>query len=50
MFRVSMLWIKVFSTSFGRGVVTGFAMPFPFGANWTRYSHATANVVPPFFG
>src|SRR6185312_1735906 len=47
--RVSMFWIKVFSVSFGMGVVTGIGMPFQFGTNWSRYSDATANVLSPLF-
>lgn len=47
--RVSMFWIKVFSISFGMGVVTGIVMPFQFGTNWSRYSDATANVLSPLF-
>ncbi len=47
--RVSMFWIKVFSVSFGMGVVTGIVMPFQFGTNWSRYSDATANVLSPLF-
>ena len=47
--RVSTFWIKVFSISFGMGVVTGIVMPFQFGTNWSRYSDATANVLSPLF-
>jgi cytochrome d ubiquinol oxidase subunit I len=47
--RVSMFWIKVFSISFGMGVVTGIIMPFQFGMNWSRYSDATANILSPLF-
>ena len=46
---VSMFWIKIFSISFGMGVVTGIVMPFQFGTNWSRYSDATANVLSPLF-
>src|SRR6201747_2555259 len=44
-----MFWIKIFSISFGMGVVTGVVMPFQFGTNWSRYSDATANVLAPVF-
>ena len=37
-FRSSMLWIKIFSVSFGMGVVSGIVMPFQFGTNWSRFS------------
>src|SRR4029450_7071350 len=47
--RISMFWIKIFSISFGMGVVTGLVMPFQFGTNWSRYSVATANVLSPLF-
>src|SRR5215212_1177061 len=47
--RTSMFWIKIFSISFGMGVVTGIVMPFQFGTNWSRYADATANVLGPLF-
>ena len=47
--RISIFWIKIFSISFGMGVVTGIIMPFQFGTNWSRYSDATANVLAPLF-
>jgi len=47
--RVSVFWIKIFSISFGMGVVTGIVMPFQLGTNWSRYSDATANVLSPLF-
>jgi cytochrome bd ubiquinol oxidase subunit I len=47
--RISMFWIKIFSISFGMGVVTGIVMPFQFGTNWSRFSDATANVLSPLF-
>jgi cytochrome bd ubiquinol oxidase subunit I len=47
--RVSTFWIKIFSIAFGMGVVTGVVMPFQFGANWSRFSDATANVLSPLF-
>ena len=34
--RISLFWIKIFSISFGMGVVTGVVMPFQFGTNWSR--------------
>ncbi|HKP24146.1 MAG TPA: cytochrome ubiquinol oxidase subunit I [Dongiaceae bacterium] len=45
--RVSMFWIKIFSVSFGVGVVSGVIMPFQFGTNWSRFSDATAGIVGP---
>ena len=48
-FRSSMFWIKIFSVSFGMGVVSGIVMPFQFGTNWSRFSDVTANVLSPLF-
>jgi cytochrome d ubiquinol oxidase subunit I len=48
-FRISGFWTKIFSISFGMGVVTGVVMPFQFGTNWSRFSDATANVLSPLF-
>jgi cytochrome bd ubiquinol oxidase subunit I len=45
--RVSMFWIKIFSVSFGMGVVSGVIMPFQFGTNWSRFSDATADILGP---
>jgi cytochrome d ubiquinol oxidase subunit I len=45
--QVSAFWIKIFSVSFGMGVVSGIIMPFQFGTNWSRFSDATANVMAP---
>jgi hypothetical protein len=42
-----MFSIKIFSVSFGMGVVSGVVMPFQFGTNWSRFSDATANVLSP---
>lgn len=47
--RISSFWIKIFSVSFGMGVVSGIVMPFQLGTNWSRYSDATANVLSPLF-
>ena len=44
-----MFWIKIFSVSFGMGVVSGIVMPFQFGTNWSRFSDVTANVLSPLF-
>ena len=48
-FRLSTFWTKIFAVSFGMGVVSGVVMPFQFGANWSRFSDATANVLSPLF-
>ncbi|EHM02808.1 bacterial cytochrome ubiquinol oxidase [Acetobacteraceae bacterium AT-5844] len=47
--RISTFWIKIFSISFGMGVVSGVIMPFQFGTNWSKFSDATANVLSPLF-
>ncbi len=40
-------WMKIFSVSFGVGVVTGIVMSFQFGTNWAGFSTAAGNVVGP---
>ena len=45
--RISIFWTKIFSVSFGMGVVSGITMPFQIGANWSRFSDATANILSP---
>jgi cytochrome d ubiquinol oxidase subunit I len=45
--RVSMFWVKIFSVSFGMGVVSGVIMPFQFGTNWSRFADATADILGP---
>jgi cytochrome bd ubiquinol oxidase subunit I len=45
--RISMFWTRVFSVTFGMGVVSGIVMPFQFGTNWSRFSDATANIISP---
>src|SRR5579862_5332677 len=46
-FRISAFWTKIFSISFGMGVVSGIIMPFQFGTNWSQYADATANILSP---
>ncbi len=48
--RLSRFWTRIFSVSFGMGVVSGIVMPFQFGTNWSRFSDAAANVVAPMLG
>jgi cytochrome d ubiquinol oxidase subunit I len=45
--RISRYWTRIFSVSFGMGVVSGIIMPFQFGTNWSRFSDATANIISP---
>ena len=44
---LSRFWLRIFSISFGMGVVTGVVMPFQFGTNWSRFSDAAGNIVSP---
>lgn len=48
--RISAFWLKIFSVSFGMGVVSGIVMPFQFGTNWSRYSELAGGVVGPLMG
>lgn len=43
-------WLKIFAVSFGMGVVSGIVMSFQFGANWSRFSEVTGNVLGPLLG
>jgi cytochrome d ubiquinol oxidase subunit I len=45
--RISTFWTRIFSVSFGMGVVSGIVMPFQIGTNWSRFSDSTANVLAP---
>src|SRR3954465_14544377 len=45
--EVSIFWTRIFSVSFGMGVVSGIVLPFQSGTNWSRYAEATANVLSP---
>ena len=45
--RIATFWTRIFSVTFGMGVVSGIIMPFQFGTNWSRYAYATANVTSP---
>ncbi|MGH8623438.1 MAG: cytochrome ubiquinol oxidase subunit I [Burkholderiales bacterium] len=45
--RISTFWIRIFAVAFGMGVVSGIVLPSQLGANWSRYSDATANIVAP---
>jgi cytochrome d ubiquinol oxidase subunit I len=47
--RLSSFWTRIFSVTFGMGVVSGIVMPFQFGTNWSRYSYSVANVLSPMF-
>ncbi|HVZ08776.1 cytochrome ubiquinol oxidase subunit I [Rhodopila sp.] len=45
--RISMFWIRVFSVTFGMGVVSGIVMPFQFGTNWSRFSDVAGDIISP---
>jgi cytochrome d ubiquinol oxidase subunit I len=45
--RVFDLWLKVFGVAFGMGVVSGIAMAFQFGTNWSRLSTVTGPIQGP---
>jgi cytochrome d ubiquinol oxidase subunit I len=40
-------WLKIFSLSFGVGVVTGVMMAYQFGTNWAHFIRVTGNIVGP---
>ncbi len=43
-------WTKVFAVSFAMGVVSGIAMSYQFGTNWSRFSEVAGNVIGPPMG
>ncbi len=43
-------WLKVFSLSFGMGVVSGLVMSYQFGTNWGAFSDKTGPVIGPIMG
>ena len=43
-------WTKVFAVSFAMGVVSGIAMSYQFGTNWSRFSEVVGNVIGPPMG
>jgi cytochrome bd ubiquinol oxidase subunit I len=45
--RVFDLWLKVFGVAFGMGVVSGIAMAFQFGTNWSRLSTVSGPIQGP---
>lgn len=40
-------WLKLFALSFGMGVVTGVVLSYEMGANFSKFSMATGNVLGP---
>jgi cytochrome d ubiquinol oxidase subunit I len=43
-------WLKVFSLTFGMGVVSGVVMSYQFGTNWGRFSDKVGPVIGPLMG
>lgn len=43
-------WTRVFAVSFAMGVVSGIAMSYQFGTNWSRFSEVVGNVIGPPMG
>lgn len=48
--RLFDFWITLFAIAFALGAVSGIAMSYQFGANWSRFTEATANVLGPLLG
>jgi cytochrome d ubiquinol oxidase subunit I len=48
--RLARFWTKVFAVSFAMGVVSGIAMSYQFGTNWSRFSEVVGNVISPLIG
>jgi len=45
--EICLHWIKIFSVTFGMGVVSGVVMSYQFGTNWAGFVHKVGNVVGP---
>lgn len=45
--RVSRFWTRIFTISFGMGVVSGIVMSYQFGTNWAEFSARAGNVIGP---
>jgi cytochrome d ubiquinol oxidase subunit I len=43
-------WTKIFAISFAMGVVSGIALSYQFGTNWSGFSEVVGNVVGPLIG
>lgn len=48
--RLYRFWLKLFALGFGMGVVSGIVLSFQFGTNFSRFSHATGNILGPLHG
>lgn len=50
-FRVVYLfWARIFAVAFAMGVVSGIAMIYQFGTNWSHFSAVTGNIIAPLMG
>jgi cytochrome bd ubiquinol oxidase subunit I len=45
--RIAQHWSKIFSVSFGMGVVSGVVLSYEFGTNWSELSRRGGNVIGP---
>jgi cytochrome d ubiquinol oxidase subunit I len=48
--RLANFWTRIFGVSFAMGVVSGIALSYQFGMNWSRFSVVAGNVVGPLIG
>ncbi len=48
--ELSKYWTKIFSVTFGMGVVSGIVMSYQFGTNWGVFSDKTGPVLGPLMG
>ncbi len=48
--RLAKFWTRLFALAFGMGVVSGVVLSYLLGANFSRFSAATANVLGPLLG
>lgn len=43
-------WVKIFAVAFGMGVVSGVAISYQIGTNWSGFAAKVGNVLGPLFG
>jgi cytochrome d ubiquinol oxidase subunit I len=48
--RLARFWTKIFAVSFAMGVVSGIALSYEFGTNWSGFSRVVGNVLGPLLG
>ncbi|MCK9992841.1 MAG: cytochrome bd ubiquinol oxidase subunit I [Alphaproteobacteria bacterium] len=46
-FQLCRFWTKVFALAFGMGVVSGIVLSYEFGANFSKFSELTGNILGP---